>query len=123
LEVVPVSNNKYPFQSKSSIRARIETDDDFVLMGLQILLSRQTETEQETRTTREKNARGFMSSHAVRGTLLATRARGDGLSAEEMATARMMVSHYSRQLADHFKQEAIANDPALQEVARVFSGK
>ncbi len=118
-----MSNNKYPFQSKSSIRARIETDDDFVLMGLQILLSRQTETEQETRTTREKNARGFMSSHAVRGTLLATRARGDGLSAEEMATARMMVSHYSRQLADHFKQEAIANDPALQEVARVFSGK
>jgi len=112
----------YPFLTKSTIKARIATDDAFVVQCLGIMLDRQTAYEQETKSTLNRNRAGFMSSHAVKGTTLAVKARGEGLTAEETADARALVGHYSKQLASHFRQAAIEADPSLAEAARVFAG-
>ena len=111
----------YPFVTKTQIRSRIETDDAFVVECLLVMLSRQTDSEQEAKNTVFRNSRGFMSSHALRGTTLGVKAQEDGLSAEETVSARSLVLHYTKQLAAHFRQEQIANDPGLAEAARMFS--
>lgn len=117
-----MSNIKsYPFITKSQIKARLASEPAFVLTCLAIMHGRQTEYEQESKTTRDRNRRGFMSSHAVRGTTLAVKAQGEGLTEQEMEAAQDLVSHYTKQLAAHFRQEAIVADPALAEAARVFS--
>jgi hypothetical protein len=112
--------NLYPFLSKAQISTRIEEDPAFALECLQIMCSRQTAFEQESKTTVVKNRRGFMSSHAVNGTLLAVKARTEGLDEVETAKAQEMVSHYTKQLASHFRAEALERDPSLAATARVF---
>lgn len=117
-----MSNIKsYPFVTKSTIKARIESDDAFMLQCLAVLYSRQTSHEQDTKSTQDRNRRGFMSSHAVNASTLAVKAAGEGLTEEETVKARAIVSRYTKQLAAHFRQEAIASDPSLAEAARVFS--
>lgn len=111
----------YPFMSKTQIKARIAHDDEFVVQCLSIMLSRQTETEVERKSTLNRNRAGFMSSHAARGTTLAVKAEGEGLTPEETEDARALVSRYTKQLASHFRADAIAKDPSLAEAARVFS--
>lgn len=111
----------YPFVTKSTIKARIESDDAFMLQCLAVLYSRQTSHEQDTKSTRDRNRRGFMSSHAVTASVLAVKATAEGLTEEETCKARAIVSRYTKQLAAHFRQEAIAADPDLAEAARVFS--
>lgn len=112
----------YPFVSKSQIKSRLATDNAFVLVCLAVMYSRQTAYEQDAKNTVVRNRAGFMSSHAVRGSNLAVKAAGEGLTEEETEAARDLVSHYSKQLAAHFRAEAIAADPSLVEAARVFSG-
>jgi len=111
----------YPFLSKAQIAARLAADTAFMLECLQIMYSRQTSFEQEAKETRERNRRGFMSSHAVNGSLLAVKAKAEGLSEEETEKARGIVSRYTKQLASHFRQEAVRENPALQAVATLFS--
>lgn len=111
----------YPFMTKAQIKARIEADDAFMLECLSVLYARQTEYEQETKTTVNRNRRGFMSSHAVNASVLAVKARGEGLTAEETDKARSIICHYTKQLAAHFRQGAISENPELAEAARVFS--
>jgi hypothetical protein len=121
-EVAPMSNIKsYPFMTKSTIKSRLAGDDQFVLQCLAVMLGRQTEQEQENKNTVVRNRQGFMSSHAAKGTTLAVKAAGEGLTEEETETARVLVSRYTKQLAAHFRAEAIAQDPGLAEAARVFS--
>jgi hypothetical protein len=112
---------QYPFVTKSQIKARLVAEPQFVVLCLSIMLDRQTEYEQEAKTTVSRNRRGFMSSHAVKGTTLAVKARGEGLTQEEQDAAQGIVLHYTKQLAAHFRSEAIASDPSLAEAARVFS--
>jgi hypothetical protein len=113
----------YPFVTKSTIKIRLATDNAFVLQCLAVMYSRQTSSEQEAKNTVVRNRAGFMSSHAVRGSTLAVKAAGEGLTEEETETARDLVSHYTKQLAEHFRTAAIAEDPSLLEAARVFSGR
>jgi hypothetical protein len=108
--------------TKAQIKARIEGDRSFMLQCLAVLYSRQTSHEQDTKTTRDRNRKGFMSSHAVNASTLAVKAAGEGLTEEETADARALVGHYSKQLASHFRQAAIEADPSLAEAARVFAG-
>lgn len=110
----------YPFLSKKQISLRIDADPVFALDCLQIMYSRQTSYEQESKTTLNKNRRGFMSSHAVNGTTLAVKARSEGLDEVETAKAQEMVSHYTKQLASHFRQEALEQDPTLAATAAIF---
>jgi len=111
---------QYPFRSKASIKTEIAESDTFMLACLQVMLERQTEHEVATKSTLNKNRRGFMSSHAVNGTALAQKAQAEGLDAEETEKARGIVSRYTKQLAEHFRAQALEADPSLAAVAAVF---
>ena len=113
--------NLYPFLTKSVLKARISEDDSFMLECAQIMQSRQTAHEAATETTLLRNRAGWMSSHAVRGGRLVKKASEEGLDQTETSQLRDMVSRYSKQLASHFRQAAIAENPALKEIAAVFS--
>ncbi len=115
------SVRSYPFITKSQIVARLATDNEFVVECLGVMLSRQTGYEQEQKTTVVRNRAGFMSSHAKKGTALGIKAQGEGLTEEEIGESRELVSRYTKQLAAHFRAQAIATDPSLAEAARVFS--
>jgi len=112
----------YPFRSKRSILDQVAADDAFMLHCLCVLHDRQTEHEQATKSTKSKNRRGFMSSHAVRGCELAEKVKGgDALTDEDTEKARTIVGRYGRQLAQHFREEAISANPDLAKAAEVFS--
>jgi len=116
--------NLYPFLSKSDIKSRIVSDVDFALQCAVIMTSRQTDFEHETKTTVNKNRRGWMSSHAVNGTKLTDKLQAEGrdaLEPNEIAKLQDMVSHYSKQLASHFRTAAIEANPELKAIADIFS--
>ena len=113
--------NVYPFLSRAQIKAQIDSDDVFVVRCLEILYLRQTQHEQDTKSTLNRNRAGFMSSHAVNGSTFAVKARQEGLSEDELSKARSIVCRYGKQLASHFRQVAITENPALKAVATLFS--
>ncbi len=111
----------YPFESKAQIAAKIESSDEYMLLGLCQLHTWQTEHEQETKTTEEKNRRGFMSSHAVNGSKLAEKVKaGETLTGEEIAKARSIVCRYTRQLAVASREASLAANPELAATAAIF---
>jgi len=113
--------NNYLFLTKNAIKTRLETDSDFRHEAMVVLLDRQTSEEQETKTTKNKNARGFMSSHAVRGTAVAMKIRnGEELTEEDEATVLKIAPRYSKQLASHFREQALAENPELAAQAAAF---
>lgn len=114
------TNKTYPFQSKAQILALVAEDDGFMLECLQIMNGRQTADEQQTLTTKYRNRCGWMSSHAVNGGKLAEKAMKEGLTPEETDKARAMVLRYGKQLATHFREEAIHNNPDLAATAKIF---
>lgn len=111
----------YPFVSKKEIASVLQTDDSLVVASLQLLASKQTSDEQAAKVTKHKNACGFMASQAKRGTELAEASAVRSLTPEEMETARGLVLRYTRQLAAHFRAEAIEANPELEAVAKKFS--
>ena len=116
-----MSSNNYPFLTKKQIKEQIATDDNFVVQCLTVMHSRQTEHEVDSKTTKDRNKRGWMSSHAVRGTELALKVdEGEVLEGEDLDLARKMVGSYSKQLAAHFRQARLAAEPELAETAAVF---
>ena len=116
------SANLYPFVTKTQIKNRLETEPTFRLQAMAILHTLQTEHEQATKSTKNKNRQGFMSSHAVKGSTVAEKIKaGEPLSDEDMQTVDKIAPRYSRQLATFFRAQAIANDPALAKVANMFS--
>lgn len=120
-ETTKTDKINYPFQSKAQIKDRLGTDDAFVIQCVLVMHGRQTEAEQEAKTTQARNKQGWMSSHAVRGTKLAQKIlSGEALSAEELGLARKVVSSYSKQLASALRAETLRARPELQAVAAVF---
>lgn len=116
------SANLYPFLTKAQIKERLESDPEFRRQAMVILFTLQTQHEQDTSTTLNKNRQGFMSSHAVNGTRVAKKIQaGEELSPEDTAHVEAIAPRYSRQLAVYFRAKAIAEQPALQAVARLFS--
>jgi len=115
------SNNKYPFTTKREILAQLETDATFREQCMLILHARQTSDEQESMSTKYKNARGFMSSHAVNGTRIAKALMsGEALSDEDVVLMDSMVKRYTKQLAAHFRTEQLKNQPELAEETACF---
>jgi hypothetical protein len=115
------SNNKYPFATKREILAQLDSSAEFRRECLLILHARQTADEQDTSTTKYKNARGFMSSHAVNGTRIAKALlAGEALSDEDTVLMDSMVRRYTKQLANHFREVMIANQPELEQEAAAF---
>lgn len=115
------ASNLYPFATKAQLKARLETESDFVLQALLVMDGRQEESERDRKETIFKNKRGWMSSHAVWGTRLASKvALGEELTPEEFSKARTMVMSYTKQLAAHFRAQALRDNPALNAVAGMF---
>jgi len=115
------TTNSYPFLSKNQIAARLAADEDFQVTCLGILYARQTAHEQATETTLNRNRRGFMSSHAVNGCRIAKKAAaGEELTPEDRAKIAEIVPRYTKQLAEHFRSEAVAANPALKAAGAIF---
>lgn len=114
--------NLYPFVTKAMLKARLESEPDFRHQAMVILFTLQTEYEQQTSTTLNKNRQGFMSSHAVHGSRIAKLIKaGETLSVEDEARVDAIAPRYTRQLAVYFRAQAIAENPALKAVAALFS--
>lgn len=114
-------NYSYPFKTKAQILAA-QADFEVCKQDLITLFKLQTEDEQDTKTTRHKNRRGFMSSHAVNGTLLARKVIAkEELTEEDEAKIRSIVGRYGRQLAAHSRQQAMEANPELRAIAQTFS--
>lgn len=111
----------YPFLTKAQISSRIGSDFKFACEVIGILYDRQTKHEQDTKSTLTKNARGFMSSHAVHGSRIAQLLRnGQALDEADMARVAMIAPRYTKQLAEHFRAEAIDANPELKAQAACF---
>jgi len=111
----------YPFRTKRQILEQLETDDTFLVECLGILYQRQTTDEQETKETKYRNHRGFMSSHAVNGTRLAEKMlSGEEWMPEEWDKVRGIVCRYGKQLAAHFRAETLVNNPELAAQSACF---
>jgi hypothetical protein len=118
---IMTNSNNYPFLTKAQIVAKLECDLDFVHQACLIMTARQTEDEIQTRDTKYKNRRGWMSSHAVFGTKMAEKiAAGEELTDEENGRLVGMVVRYRKQLAAHFREQAKAENPELAESGSVF---
>jgi hypothetical protein len=114
-------NNGYPFLTKSQISARLDADEDFRNECLVILYNRQTSDEQDTKDTKYKNRRGFMSSHAVHGSRIAQAIMaGEALSDEDRGRVESIVCRYTKQLAAHFRAVSKAENPELADAASIF---
>ena len=132
--VATASGNLYPFMTKAMIKARLLEEPDFMVESLLILHTLQTEHEQATRSTLNRNKMGFMSSHAVHGSRIAEKvkaglAQGDCLgvvmatvlTVDDWAKVDSIAPRYTKQLAAYFRAREIAENPALAKVAALFS--
>jgi len=116
------SGNLYPFVTKATIKSQLETDPDFRVQAMAILHTLQTEHEQATKSTLNKNRQGFMSSHAVKGSKVAEKIKaGEKLTEEDWRVVDSIAPRYSRQLATYMRAKAIAENPALAQTAALFS--
>ena len=112
----------YPFESKKSIAAKLAASEDYRKSAIVLLFNLQTQFEQETKSTLVRNHRGFMSSHAVNGSKIAQKIlNGETLSEEEIAKMDSIVCHYTKQLAAEGRRQALAENPELATVAKLFS--
>ncbi len=114
--------NLYPFVTRAQIKARLEEEPSYRYEAMVLLFTLQTEYEQNTSKTRDKNRQGFMSSHSVHGTRIAQLLKaGEILDLEDEVRVLQIAPRYSRQLAVVARARQIAEDPALAEGARIFS--
>ena len=117
----PKTKNPYPFMTKSEVGARLAEDREFRQSCLLTIFNRQTVVEQDSLQTTDKNARGFMSSHSVNGSIIAKKIlNGEELSPEDDAKLQGIICKYTKQLANHFREIAVKNDPSLKDHGAVF---
>lgn len=115
------ADNGFPFLSKAQIVAKAAEDRDYRVKLALIMDGRQTEDEREVKTTKYRNRCGWMSSDAHRGSHLAQAlATGAELTLEQEGFLSIVPQKYRKQLANHFRAEALAADEALAEKAKVF---
>jgi len=119
------SDNGFPVElTKGFIKNRILTDLPYALECLVVVYESQTKTEKTYESSgapsKERNGAGFMSSHAVRGSVLARKVQAEeDLSKDEQKEAQKLVSHYTRQLARRAREQAPAS--VKKELAPFFN--
>ena len=93
--------------TRSQIEEGLRTNDMWVIKGLLALYTRQTQVEQRTEKTHDKNWRGFSATDAPRLTSYAKFYQNRGfLSSKQLYVARQRIMKYAQQLAN------IANEKA-----------
>ena len=112
---------EYPFATKAMVAARIESEPGFIGTVMTTLFQRQTTFEQETSSTKTKNARGFMSSHAVNGSRIAKKLiAGEALDETDTEQMAAIAPCYTKQIAHHLREEAIRENPELAAKAAAY---
>ena len=115
------NNNGYPFPTQKQIREQVLADETFAIECLGVLVARQTDDELETKSTKYSNRRGLRCSESVwMPELFAKIRNAEEVTVEEIVRLQETLPVYRKQLAAHFRQEMIANDPTLAEKASVF---
>jgi hypothetical protein len=115
---MPNSSSAYPFVTRRELVARLESEPAFVKECAAVL---QTRIEQRTGGTAPAGKSwGWMSSERVVAGRLTAKSKIGMLSVDEESKLTALVSHYSRQLADHFRALALAEDPGLSAAAEKF---
>jgi hypothetical protein len=117
----------YPFVGKKQVKARLTEDEDLRVVAFVTLFHLQTADEQAVRDTKDRNKRGFMSSHAWHGTriaeeLIASEGRLDVLAPEDQERVHKYAVSYSRQMANALRSYAIQQNPELGVSAGAFFG-
>lgn len=112
------SSGAYPFVTRREIQARLKSDPAFVRECASVLQAR---TEQRAAGTAPAGKPwGWMSSERVVAGRLTAKSNIGMLSQEEESKLTSLVSRYSRQLADHFRALALAENPGLSAAAERF---
>jgi hypothetical protein len=132
--VVNRDGRQYPFVGEKTVRARLEADEDLRIANAVLMYHLQTEFEQASKETKDKNRRGLMSSHAATGTKI-VEALIAGASLDEAAEYKAdgirfvghwaFLSHiggrYAKQLSVALRVFAIGQEPELGVTAQMFS--
>ena len=104
----------YPFLTKQQIRDRIAADRDFALECVAIMQTRHERRDAATGSC------GWMSSQAATASKLAKRIAAGEATEKEVAQATALVTRYAKQLAAHFREAKLREDPGLAEAATRF---
>jgi hypothetical protein len=117
-----MNQNNYPFVTQKQIVSRLAESPAFSLDCLDILVSRQTDDEIETKTTKHVNKRGLRCSEATWMVQLAAKVRNnvEPLTDEEWCRLNRTLPIYRKQLASHFRKEQLAANPELAAQAAKF---
>ena len=120
--VVSRQPNMYPFVGAKAVKAKLESSREARELAFVTLFHLQTEFEQEKQETKDRNKRGFMSSHAWHGSRIAkAMIAGETLSDEDSARIDEYAVRYSKQMTAALRSQAIADEPELGVTARQFS--
>jgi hypothetical protein len=114
------TKKNYPFVTKKMIAEQLKQDEEFRMECMQIIYSRQVDDEREEKNTKYRNGKGFMSSHAKAGTEIVKKMMAGEMSQEDINKMNSIIPRYTKQLAEHFRQLEIKNQPELVEVAKVY---
>lgn len=110
-----MTTNSYPFETKKSIKARLDSDPTYRCEAMVIVHNAKSNRAEGT-------VGGFMSSHMAKGTKVAQKIiSGDNLTTEDWEVINRVAPMYSKQLATFSRAQAIANNPALLATAKLFS--
>lgn len=130
----PVKKQKgptYPFRGEKALREELTLSSEARVRCLMLLFAAQTSDEQEHNHTVWRNHMGFMSSHAVRGSLIAKalltlppeERLESALSPEDQSWMAEKLPSYAKQMARRELEDRCEADPSLKEIARIFSVK
>ena len=116
------SSNLYPFTTRKEVKVRLENDPNFRKETIICLYQLQTEPEIVAKDTLSRNKRGFTSSHARNGTMVAEKILNNlTLTSEDWRLIDTIAPCYSKQMAKVFRTRSIQENPALKAIAKVFS--
>jgi hypothetical protein len=134
--VVSTDPRCYPFVGEKAVRARLEEDSsgDLRILVAVTMYYLQTEVEQATHETKDKNKRGLMSSHAaaasktIKGLIAGvepaddTEYRVDGFKFQGWKTFLGHIGgRYAKQTSKVLRSAAMASNPELAVTAQMFS--
>lgn len=121
-ETTKTNSNGYPFATQKDIVNQLATDSAFRLECLEILCRRQTTDELEEKATKYTNKRGLRCSESVWMPELLANLKNDpeAVTGEALSRLATTLPKYRKQLAAHFRNEQLNNDPSLATQAAKF---
>ena len=106
-------DKKYPFITKADIARRLDAHESgFVAVCMRIMQARH-----EARLAGEVQHGGWMASQTVIATRLAARFATGNATKGEVERAAVLLRRYVKQLASHFREQALRENPSLTEAA------